>query len=532
MLRGLAASDDSRFSDGKRQREELAGVKTSDVCKEKVDPRAVDPRAVERFVEKELKKVLGFEDDIMAATIVNQIVESEQEQLQAKEIQLFLKSIMDAEKAKVFTEALWQVLLDFQPERVARRKKEEQEERAKRKNEGARGNNRRYEPRDRRAWPDRKRSWRERPDQESGSQRKHSRNELDSFLGRDGDRRIAQKRLVTELQSKVLAMPENNHLGEEERRQLGDDLVKARKLLLVVNIDHVLLHAVAVSEEEKGLVREQKLERLVETIAHEHMAVLRPGLDRWLYDVSANFILVAYSKSNQKIATDMIRFIDPHERYFGGRVFCIHPTRKNKLDELINVDASHVVVVDSSTSEWCETTRGNLLTVRPFRIFKETCLMGPEYDPTGEHELRMKDLRDSKRLDHGLYRAREILEWVHRNAFPRRPPQEDKRSHPDTKALLAKVRNSILERFVVITNVQDVKAKGLECGARVLDSFETFDARKIDRKEDVVVIAGSTQDKLAVQANEKGLQVLKPEWLYASWHFWVIPPSTTPFKHD
>jgi len=154
------------------------------------------------------------------------------------------------------------------------------------------------------------------------------------------------------------------------------------------------------------------MEESVQCVSDRHLVLLRPGVDKWLYDVSSRFILVAYSKTSREFALDMLKLIDPRQRYFDNRFFTVHLTQKNKLSDFVNADGAHTIIMDSSISEWSEADVGSVLTVRPFRFFTDTCLMGPEFDPKSEHELTIKSLKTPSRLDHGMYRSLEVLFWV------------------------------------------------------------------------------------------------------------------------
>jgi len=103
MFGGARAGSDHRFGD--KTARDLGNVKLEDECfKTKLDVDKIKIDYVSEWVEEKIEKILGFEDEIMAGMIVNEITEkSKVEGVDPKRIFLAVSAFLDQEKATAFT---------------------------------------------------------------------------------------------------------------------------------------------------------------------------------------------------------------------------------------------------------------------------------------------------------------------------------------------------------------------------------------------------------------------------------------------
>ena len=75
-----------------------------------------------------------------------------------------------------------------------------------------------------------------------------------------------------------------------------------------------------------------------------------------------------------------------------------------------------------------------------------------------------------------------------------------------------------------MTKSDSARKVALECGARVVDSFDSANDSKPER---LVIVAEFADDIKHAHLN---VRVVKAEWLLATRHYWVVEPQT-PFIH-
>ncbi|ESQ46692.1 hypothetical protein EUTSA_v10000277mg [Eutrema salsugineum] len=157
-----------------------------------------------------------------------------------------------------------------------------------------------------------------------------------------------------------------------------------KKLHLVLDLDHTLIHTVRtsqLSESYKYLAGEAKsrkdLWRFNSGYASETLIKLRPFVHGFLKEASEMFSMYVYTKGCHEYAQLVLELIDPDKVYFGERVISRRecPRAKKTLD-LVLADERGIVIVDDMCSVWPDH-RKNWLQIAKMEEVDESEEKGP-----------------------------------------------------------------------------------------------------------------------------------------------------------
>ncbi|TDH73198.1 uncharacterized protein CCR75_003073 [Bremia lactucae] len=242
------------------------------------------------------------------------------------------------------------------------------------------------------------------------------------------------------------------------RRQLG-----AKKLSLVLDLDHTLLHAVR----ENDIVGE--IMQL--GLAQQHVVKLRPGLSLFLMTLSEFYDLFIYTHGTRLYAEQIVKIIDPDERFFKNRIVARTdtPDMFHKSLKLLfpSCDDSMILVVDDRIDVWKEN-EGNVFLIEPYHFFKCTSEIN---NASGRGVSGMEDFETDSREDMHLAQSTLVLKHVHEEFYAGHEQgmqgaiaEEQMAGHGrDVKAILSAVGASFmgLLRSVYLTSVSFVAKTGL-----------------------------------------------------------------------
>uniref|UniRef100_M4C423 RNA polymerase II subunit A C-terminal domain phosphatase n=1 Tax=Hyaloperonospora arabidopsidis (strain Emoy2) TaxID=559515 RepID=M4C423_HYAAE len=190
------------------------------------------------------------------------------------------------------------------------------------------------------------------------------------------------------------------------RRQLG-----AKKLSLVLDLDHTLLHALM--DTVDGVVDDIHF-FFISGLDQQHVVKLRPGLTEFLTELSALYDLFIYTHGTRLYAEEIVKIIDPDETYFKNRVVARTdtPDMFHKSLKLLfpSCDDSMILVLDDRIDVWKEN-EANVFLIEPYHYFKCTAEIN---NASGRG---VADQHDAEATEDGyLAQAVAILKYVH-NAF-------------------------------------------------------------------------------------------------------------------
>ncbi|MCO5603120.1 hypothetical protein L7F22_057266 [Adiantum nelumboides] len=248
---------------------------------------------------------------------------------------------------------------------------------------------------------------------------------------------------------------------QERARRIEEQsrMFVARKLCLVLDLDHTLLNSAKFSEIEVEWEAKLQVNELTERnkfgkegsnrrelYRFQHMGMwtkLRPGIWNFLARASHLYELHVYTMGNKAYATEMAKLLDPTGTLFAGRVISKgddgdvvdgdeRPPKSKDLDGVLGMESA-VVIIDDSARVWPHH-RHNLIVVERYMYFpcsrKQFGLPGPSLLEVGH---------DEREQDGMLASALMVIEKIHYNFF------SNPRLHEvDVRGILAKEQRKVL----------------------------------------------------------------------------------------
>lgn len=203
-------------------------------------------------------------------------------------------------------------------------------------------------------------------------------------------------------------------------------LLRARKLILVLDLDHTLLNSTGLRElspieldngftprtgddPSKGLFR-------LDSHSLHMLTKLRPFVRRFLQEASAMFEMYVYTLGERDYAREIAKLLDPDGVYFGARIISsAESTRRDKKSLNVVVPAAEsvaAVILDDSEHVW-EEHRDNLILMDRYLYFASTCRKFGYGNTSSLAELK----RDERERDGALAVTLGVLRRVHRGFF-------------------------------------------------------------------------------------------------------------------
>ncbi|EKX73116.1 conserved hypothetical protein [Theileria equi strain WA] len=183
-------------------------------------------------------------------------------------------------------------------------------------------------------------------------------------------------------------------------------VLQKRKLCLVLDLDNTLLHAssqklpsdvyvdeidflskdadifkdVQYNDDEGTLKLRKKFESSIiqtmvynesETMCCKSYFKLRPGVFKFLKEMSAKFELYLFTMGTKQHASSSLKILDPKRIYFGNRIFCRNDSRSSmkSLDRIFPKHKNLVLIVDDTEHVW--TCNLGLIKIHPYFFFPD-----------------------------------------------------------------------------------------------------------------------------------------------------------------
>ncbi|CAA0224783.1 unnamed protein product [Arabidopsis thaliana] len=185
-----------------------------------------------------------------------------------------------------------------------------------------------------------------------------------------------------------------------------------RKLHLVLDLDHTLLHSIMISrlsEGEKYLLGESDFREDLWTLDREMLIKLRPFVHEFLKEANEIFSMYVYTMGNRDYAQAVLEWIDPKKVYFGDRVITRDESGFSKTLDLVLADECGVVIVDDTRHVWPDHER-NLLQITKYSYFRD-------YSHDKESKSYAEEKRDESRNQGSLANVLKVLKEVHQEFF-------------------------------------------------------------------------------------------------------------------
>ncbi|XP_047330616.1 RNA polymerase II C-terminal domain phosphatase-like 3 [Impatiens glandulifera] len=249
-------------------------------------------------------------------------------------------------------------------------------------------------------------------------------------------------------QQKATIQKERTRRIEEQKTMFS-----ARKLCLVLDLDHTLLNSAKFTEVDplhEELLRKKEEQEMDKPYRHlfrfPHMGMwtkLRPGIWNFLEKASKLFELHLYTMGNKLYATEMAKLLDPKGVLFSGRVMSRgdepdsidgepRAAKIKDLDGVLGMESA-VVIIDDSIRVWPHN-KLNLIVVERYIYFpcsrRQFGLLGPS----------LLEIDHDERPENGtLASSLGVIERIHKNFFSHHSLDD-----ADVRAILASEQKKIL----------------------------------------------------------------------------------------
>ncbi|KAF8081233.1 hypothetical protein N665_0899s0019 [Sinapis alba] len=185
-----------------------------------------------------------------------------------------------------------------------------------------------------------------------------------------------------------------------------------KKLHLVLDLDHTLIHAVkfpSLSKAEKYLLSttRQDLRKVKRGDFIEYLVKLRPFLCEFLKETNEMFTMYVYTMGSRGYVNEILKVIDPVTTYFGYRVITRDESPNVKTLGLVLADERGIVIVDDSPDVW-PGHKSNLVEISRYKYFR---MSRRESKPHSEEKT------DESRDEGGLVSVLKLLKEVHSGFF-------------------------------------------------------------------------------------------------------------------
>ncbi|KAJ0973543.1 hypothetical protein J5N97_021502 [Dioscorea zingiberensis] len=222
----------------------------------------------------------------------------------------------------------------------------------------------------------------------------------------------------------------DEEMKEEEEEEQNKSFL-GRKLSLVLDLDHTLLHSIKAAELDR--IQDEKLFKMIEQELGQpqrHLfclpglsmwTKLRPGIWNFLDKASKLYELHVYTLGMKSYAAEIVKILDPTGTLFQGRVI----SRGDKSDlpngggesslikdfNKVQRLESDVLIMDDTINVWPHNQR-NLIAVKSYNYFPES---RQPYEPC---EPSFLESDSDERADIGtLSSLLTVIERIHREFF-------------------------------------------------------------------------------------------------------------------
>uniref|UniRef100_K3WRP9 RNA polymerase II subunit A C-terminal domain phosphatase n=1 Tax=Globisporangium ultimum (strain ATCC 200006 / CBS 805.95 / DAOM BR144) TaxID=431595 RepID=K3WRP9_GLOUD len=334
-------------------------------------------------------------------------------------------------------------------------------------------------------------------------------------------------------------------LNIEEAKKFDSDNIKrqlsAKKLSLVLDLDHTLLHAVRAADVVGEVPKTEDTHFFFIPGMHnqQHVVKLRPGLSTFLRELSVLYDLFIYTHGTRLYAEQIASIIDPKGTFFQHRIVARTDTPEmgHKSLKLLfpSSDDKMILVLDDRIDVWKEN-EGNVFLIEPYHYFKCTAEIN---NAAGKGIGGGDDLGSSPDGDTHLIHTSSVLKQVHSKFYE---DHEDGKgvtveeqmagNGRDVKEILGQQKRSVLKDCnIVFSGVFPIGGHrgpeshylwrlAVDLGATPSMSMNGFPITHL------VIHPGRLGTQKHVQAKAMpGVFVVTPEWIFKCARIWERAPE-------
>lgn len=224
-------------------------------------------------------------------------------------------------------------------------------------------------------------------------------------------------------------------------QQYKEQLLEAKRLILILDLDHTLLHSVCFNEVEPTLngFLENKAatdKDLLRVHQLQYWTKIRPGVKEFLEKASRLFELHVNTMGKCDYARKMVELLDPTGSLFGGRlVYKKHDRQKLKSLEGVMGMESTMIIVDDKEKVWPDNIR-NLIQVKKYNYFKHKS----EGKRSRLYSSVRKNSKERREGNAGLAPLLTLLEQIHRSFF-----EQPELNEVDVRNVVQKAADTFIE---------------------------------------------------------------------------------------
>lgn len=294
-----------------------------------------------------------------------------------------------------------------------------------------------------------------------------------------------------------------------------------RKLQLVLDLDHTLLHAadvdmLAPDDRDYLMKRESSASDgggLFMMDGGLLLVKLRPYIRSFLREACKMYDIYICTMGTRHYAEMIAKLLDPKcEYYISSRLITYEDfkeTGKKNLDLVLGQERG-VVIVDDTAEVW-KDHKENLILVGKYNYFKEGIRKSKNNDQKSYSERKS----DESELNGALVNVLRVLKRVHELFFE----NPENLVWGDVRSFLGKIRRQILAGCTLFFNIGDVgpqefpllRQRAEELGAACTDVHDSSVTHVVSTRQ------ATEGRRLAEQHNNF---LVHPRWIYAAYYLW------------
>ncbi|XP_057969776.1 RNA polymerase II C-terminal domain phosphatase-like 4 isoform X2 [Malania oleifera] len=303
------------------------------------------------------------------------------------------------------------------------------------------------------------------------------------------------------------------------------NLLRRRKLYLVLDLDHTLLNStrlVEMTPEERHLSsQENPLQGGFFKLDSMHMMTkLRPFVHTFLKEASNMFEMSIYTMAERPYALEMAKLLDPEGLYFSSRVISQADStqRHQKGLDVVLGQESAVLILDDTEHVW-QKHKDNLLLMDRYHFFASSCRQfGSNFRSLSEMNS------DESETDGALATVLKVLKRVHSMFYD--SESEDNLDCKDVRQVLKIVRAEILKGCkLVFSRVFPTKFQADNHHLwKIAEQLGATCLTELDPSVTHVISADAGTEKSRWAVREKKFLVNK-RWIEAANYLWRRQPE-------
>lgn len=315
-------------------------------------------------------------------------------------------------------------------------------------------------------------------------------------------------------------------LGSKEIDRLrGADLknlLRAKKLILILDLDHTLLNSTRIAEvsAEEEYLKHQAMQpdpdRSIYELHGMHLLTkLRPFVRTFLQEASKMFELYVYTMGERAYALEITKILDPDKVYFDNRIISqADSTKRHQKDLDIVLGAESAVVIMDDTEIVWQRHKENLILMERYHFFASSCW---QFGSNTKSLSEMK--KDENEADGALSIILNVLRRAHQMFFD--PVLKTELSSRDVRQVLKHIRQEILQGCKIVFSRVFPSAAHAEDQPiwKMAQQLGATCSTGVDASVTHVVSTDKTTEKARwALKNEKFL--VSPHWIEASNYLW------------